>query len=383
MQLTRIIFGFIFTTSRNMGKVRLVLSFIVGFSLLFACKKDEEEKPLPPSPGQPETGVSFDLNLVPYQNLSQYRFFSGEMKNLEPNSNVLPYDVITPLFSDYAKKSRFVWMPSGTEAEYVSDHQVLNFPDGAVMIKNFYYNNVQPENTKKIIETRLIYKKNGTWHFAEYVWNDEQTEATLAMGGQNKTIGWIDEDNQLRTVNYRIPSEQECFTCHKSFNQASPIGPKPQNLNKNISYSDGAFNQLEKWVNVGYLNSINVETINTVVDWTDETQSLRDRVRAYVDMNCAHCHRQGSHCDYRPIRLAWNETTNDSNLGICVNPDEFVNPQLTKIISRGNPLRSMMYFRINTTTEQYRMPLLGRTLIHEEAVALLEEYIDSLEPACP
>jgi uncharacterized repeat protein (TIGR03806 family) len=274
-------------------------------------------------------------------------------------------------------------MPSGTEAEYVSDHQVLNFPDGAVMIKNFYYNNVQPENTKKIIETRLIYKKNDTWHFAEYVWNDEQTEATLVMGGQNKTIGWIDEDNQLRTVNYRIPSEQECFTCHKSFNQASPIGPKPQNLNKIITYSDGAFNQLEKWNSAGYLGSINTETINTVVDWTDETQSLRDRVRAYVDMNCAHCHRQGSHCDYRPIRLAWNETTNDSNLGICVNPDEFVNPQLTKIISRGNPLRSMMYYRINTTTEQYRMPLLGRTLIHEEAVALLEEYIDSLEPACP
>ena len=134
-----------------MGKVRLVLSFIIGFSILLACKKDEEEKPLPPSPGQPETGVSFDLNLVPYQNLSQYRFFSGEMKNLDPNSNLLPYDVITPLFSDYAKKTRFVWMPSGTEAEYVSDHQVLNFPDGAVMIKNFYYNNVQPENTKKII----------------------------------------------------------------------------------------------------------------------------------------------------------------------------------------------------------------------------------------
>jgi uncharacterized repeat protein (TIGR03806 family) len=371
------------TNVQNMKKTRFIIAFIVGFSVLLACKKDEEEKPLPPSPGQPSTGVSFDLNLVPYENLSQYRFFSGALKDLQPNSNVLPYDVITPLFSDYAKKKRFIWMPAGTEAEYVSDHQVLNFPDGAVMIKNFYYNNVQPENATRIIETRLIYKKNGVWHFAEYVWNEEQTEASLMMEGQNKTIGWIDEDNQLRTVNYRIPSELECFTCHKIFNQASPIGPKPQNLNKTISYSDGLFNQLEKWENVGYLNSINTESINTVVDWTDESESLHDRVRAYVDMNCAHCHREGSHCDYRPIRLAWNETTNESNLGICVNPDEFVNPQLTKIISRGSPLRSMMLFRINTTTPQYRMPLLGRTLIHEEAVALLEEYIDSLEPACP
>lgn len=366
-----------------MGKVRFILSFIIGFSILLACKKDEDDPFTTPDPIDEQTGVNFNPDQFPFQTLSEYRFFTGALKNLNPNERVIPYDVITPLFSDYAKKKKFIWMPQGAKASYVSDHELLNFPNGTYIIKNFYYNNVLPDNNTRIIETRLLFKKNDVWLFAEYVWNNEQTEATLMMNGQNIPLQWLDENNNTQSVNYRVPSEQECFTCHKKFNIASPIGPKPQNINRDFPYSDGIRNQLEKWVEVGYLENNLPENINTVVDWTDESQSLRDRVRAYVDMNCAHCHREGSHCDYRPIRLAWSETTTDENLGICIDPQEFVNPQLTKIINRGIPNRSMMFFRLNTTLEQYRMPLLGRTLIHQEAVDLLEAYIDSLEPSCP
>ena len=366
-----------------MGKVRLILSLIIGFSIVMACKKDEPDYFITPPPIDEGTGVNYNPDAFPFQTLSEYRFFIGEIKSLSPNEKVIPYDVITPLFSDYAKKKRFIWMPSGTKASYVSDHELLNFPDGTFIIKNFYYNNVQPANETKIIETRLLFKKNGAWLFAEYVWNDEQTEATLMLNGQNIPIEWLNENNEVQTVNYRVPSEQECFTCHKKFNIASPIGPKPQNMNRLYPYADGVRNQLEKWVEVGYLENNYPENINTVVDWTDESQSLHDRVRAYLDMNCAHCHREGSHCDYRPIRLAWNETVVEENLGICVEPQEFVIPQLTKIIARGIPNRSMMLYRINTTEVQYRMPLLGRTTIHQEAVDLLTQYIESLEPVCP
>src|SRR5690606_24423098 len=60
--------------------------------------------------------VSVDLSLVPYQKLSDYKFFEGEMKNLEPALHVLPYEPSSALFSDYAHKKRFVWMPPGTKA---------------------------------------------------------------------------------------------------------------------------------------------------------------------------------------------------------------------------------------------------------------------------
>lgn len=358
----------------------LLLTIVVA---LAACRKDQDEPDtVEPNP-QPDTGVRFDLESVPYPKLSDYRFFVDTLAELKPNARVLPYDMITPLFSDYAKKQRFIWMPQGRAAQYVSDTEVLDFPEGTVMIKTFYYDHVQPSDTRVIIETRLLYKKNGEWKFADYIWNDEQTEATLDLEGANKSIEWIDESGELRQVDYRIPSEAECFTCHKINASPTPIGPKPQNLNKSITYTDGPNNQLEKWVETGYLNDDYPDDINTVVDWTDETQSLENRWRAYVDMNCSHCHREGSHCDYRPIRLAWNETSDPLNLGVCVTPEEPIQPQLIHIISRSNVNRSMMYYRLNSTEEQYRMPLLGRSMIHEEAITLLEQYINSLNPVCP
>jgi uncharacterized repeat protein (TIGR03806 family) len=329
--------------------------------------------------------VSFDLARVPYSTLSEYAFFVDTISNLHPNAGVLPYDVITPLFSDYAKKKRFIWMPCGTSAQYTSDREVVDFPEGTVMIKNFYYDNVQPSGNRKIIETRLIYKKNGEWKFADYVWNDEQTEATYDLNGSYQDIEWMDTNGEIHSVNYRIPSEAECKTCHKIVDVATPIGPKPQNLNKSINYEDGASNQLAKWAAVGYLNADYPSSIETVVDWTDVNQSVENRWRAYVDMNCAHCHREGSHCSYRPLRLAWSETANPDNLGVCITPQENVPgaPQLTKIIARGSINRSMMHFRLNTTQTEYRMPLLGRSVVHEEAITLLEDYINSLTTPCP
>ena len=88
-----------------------------------------------------------------------------------------------PLFTDYVHKLRYVWMPAGSKASYVSDGEVFDFPEGAVIIKNFYYDNVQPGNTRRILETRLMIKKYGAWIFADYVWNDDQTEAMYNLSG--------------------------------------------------------------------------------------------------------------------------------------------------------------------------------------------------------
>lgn len=364
-------------------KSRAIFTALIAMVILAACQKEEDFPASEDPDPTPETGVRFDLNQVPYPKLSDYRFFIDTMVHLHPNENVIPYDVITPLFSDYAKKKRFIWMPEGSAANYVADSVVIDFPEGTVMIKNFYYDNVQPSGERKLIETRLIYKKNGEWKFADYIWNEEQTEATFNLDGAYQNIEWMDANGEIHTVNYRIPSEVECYTCHKFNDTATPIGPKPQNLNKAIVYDDGLKNQLEKWVEVGYFNNNYPSNIETVVDWTDPSQSFENRWRAYVDMNCSHCHRAGSHCDYRPLRLAWSETDNPDNLGICVTPEEYVAPQLTHIIARSNVNRSMMHYRLNTTEEQYRMPLFGRSVIHEEAVTLLEEYINSLSPTCP
>jgi len=328
----------------------------------------------------PVSPVTFDITGDLHLNLSEYNFFDGPMKDQIPAYGVIPYEPINQLFTDYAHKKRFVWMPDGESAKYVDDYTLLDFPIGTILIKTFYYDNVQPLNETRIIETRLMIKNETEWIFADYVWNDEQTEATSSLDGSLTMVEWI-EDGETKTTNYRIPSESECFTCHKNGGIAAPIALKPQNLNSMYAYMEGEQNQLQKLIDFGYLSDGLPATISTVPDWEDTSLSLRERVHGYIDINCAHCHADLKHCDYRPIRFAFNESADDTNIGICVDPDTFI-PGMTKVVDPAVKERSVMYFRMNTTAEEYRMPLLGRSIIHQESVALIGQWIDSLTDEC-
>ncbi len=324
--------------------------------------------------------VNYESENIPYQNLSDYNFFQGELKNLNPTFGVTPYELISPLFSDYAHKKRFIWMPNGEKATYESDYSTLNFPTGTMIIKNFFYENVLPQNQTRLLETRIMYKKAEGWDFAEYVWNEEQTEATLDNEGSFVNLSWM-EGTQTQSVNYRIPSRSECFTCHNKFGTPLPIGPKPQNLNKTFSYTDGDSNQLNKLIQIGYLDSDLPLNIDTTVAWDDESQSLDLRVRSYLDINCAHCHSDESYCEYRSMRFAYEENNTDENIGVCVTPDTQFIPN-SKIVMPSDKELSILHYRMNTSEEQIRMPLFGRTLIHEEGVRLIEEWINSLTDNC-
>ncbi|WP_439152514.1 Ig-like domain-containing protein [Winogradskyella sp.] len=320
--------------------------------------------------------VNFFTGDTPFETLSAYNFFEGNLKELNPTFGVIPYDLMSPLFTDYAYKKRFIWMPNGVKATYVNDYSPLDFPTGSVLIKSFFYENVLPNNDTKIIETRIMYKKEDGWDFAKYVWNDEQTEAYFDNNGSNLNLSWL-EDGDTKTVNYRIPSRGECFTCHNKFETPLPIGPKPQNLNRDYNYATGASNQLSKLIEIGYLENSLPESIQTTVKWDDENESLEMRVRSYLDINCAHCHSDNSYCEYRSMRFGFRDSAESDNLGVCIEPETQFIPN-SNIVQPNNIELSILYYRINTTDESFRMPLFGRTLKHEEGVRLVEEWIASL-----
>jgi uncharacterized repeat protein (TIGR03806 family) len=350
-------------------------TFTLLLFLFPACKKKKPTvDPITP-PVEEATGVSVDLTTVPYPKLSDYRFFVGEMKNQIPVEKVIPYEPASALFTDYAHKKRFIWLPAGTQASYVSDHDVLNLPVGAALIKTFYYDDVQPAGDTRIIETRIMIRKSSGWIFANYVWNSEQTEAYFDSNGSYTAISWL-QNGIAKSTSYRIPNATECLTCHKINDQPIPIGIKPQNLNIDYTYDDGTQNQLQKLIAVGYLQNTLPGNIVSTVNYMDQTKTIDQRFRSYVDINCAHCHSEGKHCDYRPMRLAFSETSNAINLGLCVEPEEFINSSLAYIIKPSDKNRSMMYYRLGSTLPNERMPLLGRTIVHEEGLQLLEDWIN-------
>ena len=86
---------------------------------------------------EPRQIVVFGADEIP-ERLSDWRLLIVEGNSLRLNGNVVPYDLNTPLSSDYALKLRTVWMPPETSAKYRSDRE-FDFPVGTIISKTFHY----------------------------------------------------------------------------------------------------------------------------------------------------------------------------------------------------------------------------------------------------
>lgn len=351
--------------------------FLMSMVVLHSCSDDMEFDPTKPN---------IVTTSLPYSTLSQYNFFTGTMADLQPTEGVLPYDLNTPLFSDYAFKSRFVYMPDGTTADY-REEQILDFPVGAFLIKTFYYplDLNQPEGEKRILETRLLYNTTDGWESASYIWNDAQTEANFTLVGKQLDVSWTHYDGSTRSTNYLIPNKNDCKGCHDISNTLLPIGPAPRNINKMYDYTDGTMNQLDKWAAMGYLsNAPAASSAPAVPNWEDPTDgTLDERARAYLDINCGHCHNPDGPADNSGLNLYAFET-NPASYGVCkpsVAAGSGSGGRLYGIVP-GKPDESIMIFRMESTDPEIAMPELARSVIHTEGVELIKEWIASLEGDC-
>jgi len=326
------------------------------------------------------TGINIPVN--PHETLSAYNFFDGNLAELNPAEGVLPYELISPLFSDYSHKERFVWMPDGTAANYTT-HHVLDFPIGAVLIKNFYYLHDERDATqgKRLIETRLLVNRGEEWDAYGYSWNDEQTDAFYDIIGDIKDVTWINEQGEKQRVDYIIPNKNQCKGCHAYDNKLMPIGPKVRNLNKDFVFQDGTSNQLDKWVSVGYLNNLKPDSEHpAVAQWDDGTSTLHDRSMAYLDINCGHCHNPNG-----AGRTSGLTLLAESEVGLKVG---VYKPTVSAgagtgghsfSIVPGNADESIMIYRMNSTNPGAMMPEIGRRLVHQEGVDLIANWINQMD----
>jgi uncharacterized repeat protein (TIGR03806 family) len=328
--------------------------------------------------------VALDVAAKPFELLSEYHFFKGKMHDLLPNGRTLPYDLNSPLFSDYAHKARFVYMPDGKVADY-EEEKVLQLPVGACLIKNFYYpaDFRKPEENKRIIETRLLVHRQDAWEALTYIWNDEQTEAKLDVAGDLKKVSWIHTDGSKKEIDYIIPNKNQCKSCHWINGAITPIGPKARNLNKEYAYADGKDNQLTKWTKAGILKGMpDLKSCPKEASYNDETASLDDRARAYLDVNCGHCHNPGGPAYTSGLYLNY-EMKDPEHLGVCKTPvsaGRGTGNFMVDIVP-GDPAHSIMPFRMASTDAGIKMPELGRSLVHTEGLDLITKWIAAMQPS--
>lgn len=348
----------------------VALLFMIGVSLL-----------MPRCSVQQETAVNIPEK--PHEKLSDYHLFTGDLANLTPNERVLPYDLNSPLFSDYAHKARFVWIPPGKTARYTSD-TVLDFPEGTVLVKNFYYEHDErdPSKGRRIIETRLLINREKEWEAIGYIWNDDQTEAFYETIGDIKEVKWVNKEGVAQQVDYIIPNKNQCKNCHASGQKQEPIGPKVRNLNKYYAYEDAPMNQLDKWASSGMLVGFDptVPHQKSAVWDQEDSGSLHERAVAYLDVNCGHCHHPEGAANTSGLNLIAG-TPLSAELGIfkaTVSAGAGTGGHLYSIVP-GDPEKSILVYRMNSTNPGAMMPELGRRLVHKEGVDLMKEWITEME----
>jgi hypothetical protein len=298
---------------------RLLLSLV-----LVACgSASVEESPAPvidAAPMNDVTPVRSEAYLdAPYATLAEYDL-----------SAAVPYEVTNALFTDYAAKKRVIVGSS-------------DLPTGTILVKEFAYG-------ARKIETRLLIHARDGWRGHTYLWGEDQKEARLRPGG-----AIVELDTPKGHVTHLVPSELQCKKCHADGDRFVPIG-----LRVGSAHRDAA------------------------VKWDDPSSgTVAERARHYLDANCGHCHHETGAARTTGLWLRLGDRP-DLQLGICKPPVAAGrgSADLAFDIVPGKPDESILINRMRSTEPQAMMPEIGRSLVHEEGVAVVAAWIASLNGDC-
>ena len=354
--------------SRRLQKLSLMKIFKQSFLLFFfiVCFSS-----------QAESAIKVDLknfSKAP-KFLSEFGFFE-DMKNQLPAESVHPYSLVSPLFSDQTDKLRFVYVPEGERLGYVKN-KVFIFPVGSTLIKTFAYLNKNGSLDQQLLETRLLINTQSGWKAISYVWNEDQTDAKRAIAGATIPTSFINSEGKIINVRYRAPNQNQCKECHQLNKVITPIGPKARNMDKIVNYHSGEMNQLLYWAALGWIDQKLDST--PISSYTDVNASLDGRARAYLDINCGHCHIPGGSADTTGLYLHLIEEDQEQ-LGIYKKPVAAgrASGNLKYSIVPGRSDESIMLFRMRSLDPGIMMPESGRALADEVGIKLIEDWIDKL-----
>jgi uncharacterized repeat protein (TIGR03806 family) len=362
--------------------LRYALLLIAGLSSLspFAASSDSAGQPyaiasrveahpylrMPARPGGPIPKL-----------LSQTGAFK-DTPHLVPSDGLMPYDLILPFWSDGAQKLRWIAMPAG-KIEFSPTGEWV-FPAGTVFVKTFELPiDARDPKLKRRLETRLLMVQGGGLVYGVvYKWRPDLSDADLLPDSLTESVPITNAAGQAHSQSWYYPSRKDCVTCHTKLS-SGVLGVKTRQMNHDFAYPSGVSdNELREWNHLGMfatpIREADIKDLPRLAAPADESRSVEDRGRSYLDANCSQCHRPGG-------TVAGFDARYDTPL----DRQELVNgPVLLdqgidrpRIISPHDIWRSIAYMRMDTVGD-IRMPPIDRETIDEQGVALMREWIDSM-----
>ena len=367
--------------------------------------------------------------------LSQTGLFTS-VRGHQTHPALVPYSVNSPLWSDGARKQRFMAVAVTTDAKGKTTVGTINtanatrgwaFPDGTVLVKSFGLKLATAaaktrSGTKagvdRWVETRLLYREQGEWVGYSYRWNDEQTEADLVEGtGQDRVYSVVGSAGAIRKQTWHYPSRAECMVCHSRAAEYV-LGLTTVQINRDHHHGGVAVNQLSLLSELGLASIKPLDELRarrkqqleqdgadaaavkqalakytpqmpaghmlagtllskpSLVDPYTVGPSLELRVRSYLHANCAQCHVAAGGGNAQ-IELNFSTPIAKSKLlGVAPVHDTFKLPE-AQLVVPGRPERSVLLKRLQMRGRG-QMPQLATSLADARAVALVREWIKSL-----
>ncbi len=368
------------------------LAFIPLFLLLGACE-------------QALRAPTIHAENQPPERLSEWGIVRADKQRLLLSEGVVPYSLNMPLFSDYALKLRTLWMPGDSAANF-REQGVFEFPVGTIISKTFHYEKaadwhernftvirtgLEPVpgaeagldlDTHMLLETRLLIRYETGWRALPYVWNAEQSDAFLALAGDEISVHMAGAQSDTHFT-YIVPDANQCGGCHVTEHDSKairPIGPKAWQLDRPYAWWADETTQLAHWAQTGRLEGLSDPDFARP---QRNARSLAENARAYLDANCAHCHNPEGAADTSALHLNL-EAPLDRKFGICKTPVAVGRGSGDRPydIYPGRPEESILVFRMQHADPAIAMPELGRGTVHSEGVSLISNWIASLDGEC-
>lgn len=388
------------------------IALLAATLALAACGGDGDSSSsgTPPPPPAPSTPQIFQPASAPAK-LSAWGLAAVDGSTLKLNAGLVPYDLNTALFSDHSFKLRAIYVPPGKTIGYTAD-KALDFPVGTALVKTFYFpkaagtdatriavaRKVQTAqgtsidlSTHRLVETRILVRQDdGSWAGLPYVWDDDQKDATLTPQGKYVQMELVPDTGPTQKFIYLVPNTQTCQSCHATTTNGAgstePIGPKARNLNKTYDFGNGVVkNQLVNLEELHLLTgSPGAGAAPVLANWRDTAQPLEQRAKAYLDVNCAHCHTAGGYASQSGLLLTLDHvgsTTAPDAWGVCKLPLAYVGTGEAGYrydINPGSPETSILLYRMSHVSPGQTMPVFGRQTNDDDAVAMVGEWIRSL-----
>jgi uncharacterized repeat protein (TIGR03806 family) len=311
------------------------------------------------SASQPDVSDKAIISQENPAQLSAFGFFEGGAD--KPSARLVPYELRNPLFSDYSEKQRFIHLPAGAKVEAGLDGKIA-FPIGTALIKSFGY----PDSSGKlrVFETRLLLHRAEGWVALPYVWRADGSDAYLRVGGTRLPVEF-EHGGKKMAISYAVPNKNQCKQCHSSSDAIMPIGPFAQNMS---------------FPRKGDAQKLGLRPPRLEAKWDEgKSGTLDQRARAYLRVNCGHCHAPNGSASNSGLFLD-GSARDAAAYGIGKRPVAAgrASGDLDFIIEPGKPDRSILVVRMKSTEPGIAMPELGRATVHDEGVKLLEEWIAAM-----